>query len=266
MNLRRSLARTIAPLGLTLLLLLPTVHAEIFYPWKDTYIGALEGAAWPGLVIALNKEAAFAFVLRVEKDGMVAEAGDFFYLASQVGPLSPDGQYARMKFDLSLPFKTAAETPILIKPAPRKQTLTVEWSRRDGKTVIGRVLCPADIKVDIVHYFPWDFKGEYALLSDGQVQGTAGTARKQHYLLWVNRPGEPASASQDQMALSFSTGDDRSLYFVAGADEDVHHIARPLRPHDHASSPGPSVTLAGRVWRPGRPRKSWKPFFSSHLR
>ena len=34
--------------------------AEIFYPWKDTYIGSLDAAGWPGLVIAPAKDAAFA--------------------------------------------------------------------------------------------------------------------------------------------------------------------------------------------------------------
>jgi neutral trehalase len=209
-----------------LLAVAPTswLRAEIFYPWKDTYIGALEGSAWPGMVIAPGKEAAFAFVLRVERGGYTVEGGDFFYLVSEVGPQSPDGQYARVRFDLGLPFKKEGETPVLIKPPSKKQVLTVEWSRRDEKTVIGRILCPDDTRVTLVHYAPWDFPSAYELLPDGQVQGSCGRNPKQYYLLWTNRMGFPAPASPGQLALTYSSSDDRSLYFVAGAGEDVKDV------------------------------------------
>lgn len=174
-----------------------SLRAEVFYPWKKAYIGALEGSAWPGLVMALDQDSAFAFVLKVEKNGEIAEGGDFFYLASQVGPFSPDGQYARVRFDLGLPFKKGAETPILLKPAQKKQTLTIEWSRRDETTVVGRIVCPADIQVTIVHYVPWDFVGDYTLLPDGQVRGASARGRKPVYLFWAHRrvpPRRPARA------------------------------------------------------------------------
>lgn len=137
--------------------------AEVFYPWKDVYIGALEGAGWPGIVIAPNRESAFGFVLKVEKDGKVAEPGDFFYLVSEVGPNSPDGQYARMKFDLSLPFNQGKDTPIRIKPSSGSNTLTLEWSRQDEKTIVGRVRCPKGIKVFLVFNSPWDVPASYHL-------------------------------------------------------------------------------------------------------
>ena len=163
------------------------LQPEIFYPWKDTYIGALDAAGWPGLVIAPAKDRAFAFLLRVEREGEAAEGGDFYYLVSQVGPHSPDGLYARVRFDLGLPFRMGRDTPILMKPPPRKTTLTVEWSRRDETTVIGRILCPPDVRVTIVHYFPWDLEGEYALLPDGQVRGRSGVSPAFHYVIWTSR-------------------------------------------------------------------------------
>ncbi|MEN6310251.1 MAG: hypothetical protein ABFD80_01790, partial [Acidobacteriota bacterium] len=129
--------RRSVPFILLLLLLVPGLKPEVFYPWKDTFIGALEGSAWPGLVIVPGKDSAFAFVLKVEKEGQTAERGDFFYLVSQVGPHSPDGEYACVKFDLDLPFKKAEDTPILIKSGRKKRILTFEWSRRDENTVIG---------------------------------------------------------------------------------------------------------------------------------
>jgi len=208
-----------------LLALVPGLRPEIFYPWKDVYVGALEGAAWPGLVIALDRDAAFAFVLRVEKDGLAAERGDFFYLVAEVGPQSPDGVYARVRFDLGLPFHKGAETPILLKPAPRKQILTLEWSRRDERTVIGRVLAPADLRVSVVHYFPWDFSGDYRLLPDGQIQGSSGRGPRRAYLFWTNRPGASSPAGKDELGLTFSTAEERSLCFVAGAGEDPGTVA-----------------------------------------
>ncbi|HVP90944.1 MAG TPA: trehalase family glycosidase [Terriglobales bacterium] len=214
-----------ASLALALLLVLaPGLRPEVFYPWKSTYIGALEGSAWPGLVIATDLESAFAFVIKAERDGQTAERGDFFYLVSQVGPLAPDGAYARMKFDLGLPLKKGAETPVLLKPAPKKQTLTIEWSRRDERTVIGRILCPADIRLTVVHYFPWDAAGDYALLPGGQLHGTAGKTRGPQYLFWTHRPGARVAAGPGEVALSFSTADDRTLYFVAGAGEDAASV------------------------------------------
>jgi hypothetical protein len=217
-----------------LLFVVADLKPEIFYPWKTTYIGALEGSAWPGLVIAQGSESAFAFALKVEKGGQTAEGGDFLYLASQVGPFSPDGQYAQVKFDLGLPFKKAGETPVLLKPAAKKQTLTVEWSRRDEMTIVGRILCPPDIQVTILHYFPWDFSGDYQLLPDGQVQGSAGKTNKQQYLFWTHRPGAAAPAGRGEVALSFSTADDRNVYFVAGAGDDAGTVGNRIYRYKNA--------------------------------
>ena len=95
------------------------LRAEINFPWKDTYIGSLDGKGWCGLVLAPQKDSAFAFRFKIEKDGRTADGDDFFYMVSEVGPNAPDGLYARVKFDLGLPILPAdqkSETPILIKP------------------------------------------------------------------------------------------------------------------------------------------------------
>jgi hypothetical protein len=197
---------------------------EIFYPWKDVYIGSLDGVGWPGLVIAPARDCAFAFLLRVERAGEVAEGGDFYYLVSEVGPHSPDGLYARVKFDLGLPFKMGRETPILMKPPPRKSTLTVEWSRRDETSVIGRILCPEDVRVTIVHYFPWDLKGEYSMLADGQVQGRCGAPGNPSYLIWTSRPGEPASAPAGGLARSYLPDADHTIAFAAGVGDGAQAV------------------------------------------
>ena len=205
-----------------LFLLASSLHAEIYYNWTDVYIGALDPKAWNGLVLAPNRESVFAFRLKVEKGEQIADGEDFLYLVSEVGPHSPDGTYARMKMDLSLPFKKGSETPILIKPSPKQDTLTIEWSRQDEKIVIGRIRAPKHIKLHIIHYFPWDFEGTYLFLSGGHVHGTSAGSKTYHYLLWTDPAGEFTNASQDAEAdLVYSMDKEREIYFVAGVDEDL---------------------------------------------
>jgi len=214
-----------------LCLLFQSVQAEIYYPWKEVYIGALEGKAWSGLVFAPSRESAFAFRFKVEKNGQVADGIDLFYLVSEVGPHSPDEQYARVKFDLNLPFNQGDKTPILIKPSSKSDTLMLEWSRQDEKTVIGRIQCPKYIKLQLAHYFPWDFKGSYTLLPDRQIQGRSADSKKIDYLLWTDRPGELLSSVEgEEVTLGFPMEEQRDLYFVAGVGDDVkalkNHIYR----------------------------------------
>ncbi len=206
-----------------LVLVIGTISAEIFYPWKDVLIGALDGAAWPGLVIVPDKDSAFAFRLKVERGGKTAEAQDFFWLVSEVGPNSPDGQYARLKFDLDLPFGQGKDTPVRIKPADKSGTLVLEWSRQDEKTVLGRIRFPGKTKVSLVFYSPWDIPAAYeADSAGGYVRGQSGPeSRKKRFILWTDRPG--AVAAPDPLEIDFDSEDERSVYFVAGVGDDARH-------------------------------------------
>ncbi len=208
--------------------------AEIFYPWKDVYIGSLDAAAWPGLVLVPGRESAFAFRFRVEKEGRVAESSDLYFLVSEVGPNSPDGQYARLKFDLGMPFRMGRDTPVKIKPAGRADTLTLEWSRQDEKTVLGRLRFPENIKISIVFYFPWDTQGAYDLQADGRVLGQSGEARRHHFALWTDRPGLAPSASSRPLAVEFSGEDGRSLYFAAGVGDDPKYVRNHIYRYQNA--------------------------------
>jgi hypothetical protein len=228
------------------------VEPEIFYPWKETYIGALDATGWPGLVIAPAKDRAFAFLLRVEREGEAAEGADLYFLVSQVGPHSPDGLYARIKFDLGLPFRMGRDTPILMKPPPRKKTLTVEWSRRDERIVIGRILYPEDVRVTIVHYFPWDLKGEYSLLADGQVRGNAGAPPGTSYLVWTSRTGERAAAPAGGLAVSYSAEGDRTIAFVAGVGDDPEVLANRIYRYKNAETIGAFIDEESRVYEQKR--------------
>jgi hypothetical protein len=209
---------------------------EIFYPWKETYIGALDASGWPGLVIAPSGECAYAFLIRVERNAETAEGGDFYYLASEVGPHSPDGLFARVRFDLGLPFKLGPATPILMKPSPRRDALTFEWSRRDERTVIGRIVVPADVKVTIVHYVPWDLKGEYMVLPGGEVRGRVGPPGTPFFLLWASRSGEPAVAPPGGVARTYVPGGDGTVAFAAGIGEEPAILADRLTRYRNAES------------------------------
>jgi hypothetical protein len=218
--------------GLSFFFIFQQVRPEIYYPWKDGYIGALDGKAWSGLALVPSKDTAFAFRFKIEKDdNQVADADDLFYLVSEVGPNSPDGQYARIKFDVSLAFKQGKDTPILIKPSAGRDTLTIEWSRMDEKTVIGRVRGPEYIRLQVVHYFPWDFTGNYSLLPDGQISGKSGDGKKSVFLLWTNRQAETYTATEGpELSMSFTMDDEKEIYFVAGVGEEAgglsNHIYR----------------------------------------
>jgi len=202
------------------------LHAEIYYPWKDVYIGALEAKAWSGLVLAPNQESVFAFRIKIEKENKVADGNDIFYLISEVGPHSPDGAYARIKVDLSLPFNRRNETPILIKPPSKSDTFVLEWSRQDEKTVIGRIIAPEGIKIHLIHYFPWNFGGRYLILPDGQIKGESSGLNNYNYLFWTNPKGDLITDSQgEELVLSFSMEEDRVIYFVAGVGQQAKFLS-----------------------------------------
>jgi hypothetical protein len=243
--------RTIIAVGL---LLAATVRGsgEVFYPWKDTFIGALDAAGWPGLVIAPAEDAAFAFVLRVEREGEAAEAADFYYLVSEVGAHSPDGLYARMRFDLGLPFKLGRATPILLKPSPRRRALTIEWSRRDEKTVIGRIIFPDDVRVTIIHYYPWGLKGIYETLADGQVRGRAAGPSARAYRMWTSRVGETAPGPPEGLALAFGPGADRVIAFAAGVGDADGAVADHLYRYRNAEAIGALIDDEAQVYEEKR--------------
>jgi hypothetical protein len=202
------------------------LRAEIFYPWKDVYIGALEAKNWFGLVLAPSRDAVFAWSLQVQKENQTAEGYDLFYLVSEVGPQSPDGQYARIKADLSLPFGQKNDTPVLIKPASKSDTLTMEWSRRDERTVIGRIQAPKYIQLRLAHYFPWDLSGKYSALPDGQIQGESEGSGNAHYLFWTDRTGEVQTSSDGKdVSLAFSMEEENSVHFIAAVGDSFKTLS-----------------------------------------
>ena len=218
--------RYFIPLSLILFLLTSGLFSEIEYPWKNIFIGALEARAWNGLLISPQEGSVFAFRYGIEKEGQIVDGNDIFYLISEVGPHSPDGQYARLKLDLSLPFNMGSETPILIKPPSRSDTFIFEWSRQDEMTVVGRIIAPEGIVIHLVHYFPWELRGNYRMLADDQVKGESSESSEYHYLLWTDPRGNSTENSEgEELALTFSMEDEQTLHFVAGVGESEEAVS-----------------------------------------
>ncbi|MFQ6037145.1 MAG: amylo-alpha-1,6-glucosidase [Candidatus Aminicenantales bacterium] len=218
---------------LALALLVPSasqkVSAEVQYQWGDVYIGALDPEVWAGLVLAPHPESLFAFRLRTLKGQEVAERLDHLFLVSEVGPHSPDGQYARVKLDMGLPFGRQASTPVLKKPSKKGRTLVLEWSRQSERIVIGRIRVPEGIELQVIHYFPWDFPGRYELQTDGHVRGESASSEKYFYLFWTSRKGLAIkSETRRELALLVPANKKRMVYFVAGVGQDFRILRNQL--------------------------------------
>jgi hypothetical protein len=207
---------------LALFALCGSAYAEIHYQWKDVYIGAFEADNWAGLLLAPHPESVFAFRIRTQKLDEEAEGNDHLFLISEVGPHSPDGQYARIKLDMGLPFGKENNTPILKKPSKKSTTLVLEWSRQSEKTVIGRIFVPEGIEIHMIHHFPWNFEGRYQSLSNGHVRGESASSEKYYYLCWTNREGLVSGDSQEkELILRYPRSKKNSIYFVASIGRDM---------------------------------------------
>ena len=202
------------------------LRAEIYYPWKKVFAGALDPKAWPGVMIIASPSSAFAFCPRVYRGEQSAEFQDFFYLVSEVGPQAPDGFYARMKFDLHLPFKKGRDTPVYLKPALADNEMSVEWSRRDEQTVVGKYHFPRLInKVSLIFYFPWDFQGNYNYISQANyIHGQNAEKPPVNYLCWVSLKPDSIESTQNQLLITFRLEKETDLYFVASVGDDPKEI------------------------------------------
>ena len=208
--------------ALLLFFLHQPVEAEIYYQWKDVYIGALEADNWTGLVFAPHQESAFAFRLRAKKQEETTEGIDHLFLVSEVGPHSPDGQYSRLKLDLGLPFGKGDSTPILKKPSKKQTTLVMEWSRKSEKTVIGKIFVPDGIEIHLTHYFPWDSGGRFQALSNGHIRGESTSSDKYYYLFWTSSEWTVSEEVPNELlTLRFPESKNNYIYFVASVDQDM---------------------------------------------
>ena len=248
------------PLSVILILVLisqVTFAGEISYPWGDIYIGALDAAGWAGLVLAAAPDDAFAFRVRVIKAGEAAEGYDFQYLVSELGPHSPDGKYARVKFDLGLPFGQGNNTPILKKPSPKSTTMLVEWSRQDEGAVIGRIRIPRNIQAQLVFYGPWKTRARFQIQDDGQVHGESLDQGNLEYLFWTSLAGMPGNQREGaEVALDFPPEKAREVYFVAGVDQDLQILTNRIYRYKNENTIRSFLEEEARIYEENRVRVS----------
>jgi len=117
-------------------------------------IGAYDPENWAGLVLSDGPGRGLAVRFEVERQGERAEGMDFMYLVHEVGPHEPNGQYARLSFDLSLPLGLGPDTPVVDK-RERSPDLVIEWTRQGDSVVL---LAHAEFEgvLRLVGYLPWD--------------------------------------------------------------------------------------------------------------
>jgi Trehalase len=124
-------------------------------PFDHVAIGAFDPNAWNGLVFdATAYGQHLPFAMRIgSKSGSFLDGEKIFDAVSQVGPHAPDGSYALVGW----------------RHYPRTAMVTLEWSRIDKTTVVGRLKAPADIELVLEAYSPFDsnFTGAYHISGDG---------------------------------------------------------------------------------------------------
>src|SRR5258708_35688084 len=123
--------------------------------FESVFIGAYDADAWNGIVFdakAAGQSLPFAIRIGSKSSGFL-DGERVFNAVSLVGSHAPDGSYSLIGW----------------RHYPRTATLSLEWSRIDETTVVGRITAPLDIHLVIEAYSPDSpyFTGAYGISSDG---------------------------------------------------------------------------------------------------
>lgn len=117
-------------------------------------IDALDPDGWNGIVfLASAFDQPTPFALRIgSRSGSYLEGPDIFDAVGEVGPHAPDSSYSRVAW----------------RHHPRAALVTLEWSRIDQTTVIGRLTAARDFQLVLETYFPylevtWGTQGFYSI-------------------------------------------------------------------------------------------------------
>src|ERR1700733_5774461 len=123
--------------------------------FEKMLVGAFDPDAWNGIVFdATAYGQRLPFAIRVgSKTDRFLDGDRIFDAVSTVGPHAPDGSYALIGW----------------RNLPRTALITLEWSRMDGNTVVGRLKAPPDIQLVLEAYSPYEayFTGAYHISADG---------------------------------------------------------------------------------------------------
>ncbi len=115
--------------------------------------GALDPQYWNGIVVSeAGKIYGFRFAIR--RGNEKADGYDTFFIVHNPGPFAPDGSYAEVSFDTTLPFGLGRKTPIR-KKTLKKGILTLRYGKfKNG--ILGWLEIPESVKIDVIFYSPWN--------------------------------------------------------------------------------------------------------------
>lgn len=107
--------------------------------FESVEVGAFDPEAWNGLVfLARTRQQPLNFALRIgSRNGNFLDGDAIFNAVSEVGPHAPDGSYCRMSW----------------KNLPRQAPVTLEWSRIDETTAVGRLTASPNFQLVLETYF-----------------------------------------------------------------------------------------------------------------
>ncbi len=141
-------------LALTICFLPGPCYGQSSPKFDSVSIEAFDADAWNGVVFlarAFNQPTPFA--LRVgSRSGGFLDGEKIFDAVGEVGPHAPDASYCRVAW----------------RHSPREALVTLEWSRLDATTVVGRLSAAKDFQLVLETYFPylgvdWGTQGFYAI-------------------------------------------------------------------------------------------------------
>jgi hypothetical protein len=107
---------------------------------RDIKVGAFDADAWNGIVLLAESNAKpVAFGLRVgSRSGSFLDGNEIYAAVTEVGPHAPDASYCRMSWH----------------HAPSEARITLEWSRIDAATVVGRLTAATSVQLVLEGYLP----------------------------------------------------------------------------------------------------------------
>ncbi len=151
---RRSFQRVLFFAGLAFAL--PVMNSFPQQPagLERVLIDAFDPDAWNGVVfLARAHQQPVHFALRVgSRSGSFLDGERIFDAVGEVGPHAPDASYCRVGW----------------RHEPRQALITLEWSRLDETTVVGRLTASSEAQLVLEAYFPssspmWGTEGSYTV-------------------------------------------------------------------------------------------------------
>lgn len=224
-------------------------------------VGAFDPKAWNGIVFlaqAFHQPSGFAMrigSLSAKSGGNFVEGMSVDSNIGEVGPHAPDNSYCRMSW----------------KNAPRAALITLEWSRINSTTVVGRLSAKAGFRLVLETYFPAQSGGstagsfsvdaaDRAILGERFFNQVFGSESR--FVLMADQPllGSGTYESLEHLAenmrgtqkLVNSLADEPNaeaagLEFNGGDSESIHFVAEIGWNSDTLLSDAKSQLIAGKI-------------------